>query len=301
MGSYRGGTFLSALRDTTTSRPFSNGSPKRRRLWRALALLAVVAALLALFAWQEGDEGEGGGPLNAIAAAAERTQGEPGGRARIRALITSPEGSFTMTGRSVYDEHREEGVIEFPNPEDEGMVEMVLVMEDNMMYMRSDAFGSLPDDRSWMGLDLSFGEEPELPTPAAEAKSELEKLESVTGVRKLSKEDVRGVPTTRYAGTVSVSEQVKELREQGADDLALSTEANGAPLQIEVWIDAKELVRRMRMVASQPGEGDEGPTTMDMRMNFFDFGFVPEIEVPDESEVFDMTSMAEEELDSSKE
>lgn len=35
---------------------------------------------------------------------------------------------------------------------------------------------------------------------------------------------------------------------------------------------------------------------MDMRMDFFDFGFEPEIEVPDSSEVFDATDLTREKL-----
>jgi hypothetical protein len=38
---------------------------------------------------------------------------------------------------------------------------------------------------------------------------------------------------------------------------------------------------------------------MDMRIDFFDFGYEPEIEVPDSSEVFDATSLAEEQLEAS--
>jgi len=68
---------------------------------RALAGLAVVVALvLGLFAWQQGDGEDGSGPLNAIAAAAERTQLEPGGRASMEAKVTPAEGEpFTMTGQ----------------------------------------------------------------------------------------------------------------------------------------------------------------------------------------------------------
>lgn len=34
---------------------------------------------------------------------------------------------------------------------------------------------------------------------------------------------------------------------------------------------------------------------IDMRMDFYDFGSIPEVEVPDPSEVFDATSLAREE------
>ncbi len=83
--------------------------------------------------------------------------------------------------------------------------------------------------------------------------------------------------------------------EEGADDLASETE-RGAPPRIEVWIDADGLIRRMRLVRSQPGEGGEGPKTTDMRMDFYDLGITPEIDLPDSSEVFDATALAEDEV-----
>lgn len=274
------------------------GSVGRRRIWQVGAVLATVVIALAVFAWPQGDDGEGGGPLNAIAVAAERTQEQPGGRAVIRSLVTSPGETIRMTGRMAYDGEREAGFVEFPNPENGEIVRMDLVMEGTMMYMRSDSFESVPDDASWIGLDLALGSEFELPGPAADPKGELELLAAATGgVEKLGKEKVRGVPTTRYSGTIGVAEQAESLREQGGDSLAELTEEEGTPFDVEVWIDAKGLVRSIRIVKSMPAEGDEGPVKTDMKMDFFDFGATPVIELPDSDEVFDATSMAEEELD----
>ena len=184
------------------------------------------------------------------------------------------------------------------DPDSGGSVEMQVVGDGTVMYIRSSLFGSLPGGREWMALDLSFGEELGTPIPAnGDAMGELELLEAVTGdVQKLGTEDVHGVPTTRYRGTVGVSENAERLREAGAEDLASVIEEKGKPLQVEAWIDADGRVRRMRLVNSQPGEGNEEPTTIDMRMDFFEFGNVPEIEVPEPSEVFDATAFAREGL-----
>jgi hypothetical protein len=54
--------------------------------------------------------------------------------------------------------------------------------------------------------------------------------------------------------------------------------------------------RRARYVKSDPAEGGKGPTTMDMRVDFLDFGDIPEIDVPDSSEVFDGTGLAKGEI-----
>jgi hypothetical protein len=243
-----------------------------------------------------------GGPLNAIAAAAERTQHEQGGRAAMRAIVSSPEQSepLRMTGRFVFDaEDRTGGTLTFADPESGDPVRMQLVGDGTVMYMRSSLFDPLPDGREWMSLDVSFGREPDAPLPAnGDAKGELELLEAVTGdVQKLGEEEVRGVPTTHYRGAVGVSEQTERLQEEGGEDIAAYLEEEGAPLRVEAWIDAEGLIRRMRYVQSRPGDGGEEPTTIDMRTDFFDFGIEPEIDVPDSDEVFDATGLAEEEIE----
>lgn len=202
---------------------------------------------------------------------------------------------ITMTGRLVFDgEDRTRGVITAPNTRSGGPLKLDLVSDGTVVYMHSSRFGTLPGGHNWMALDLSLGDELDTTVPAnVDAKGELALLESVSDdVQKLSKEDVRGVPTTHYRGTISVSNQVERLREEGADADASLIEKDGSPLHVEAWIDADGLVRRMRLIHSQPaGEGKEA-TTIDMRVDFFDFGFEPEIDVPDSSEVFDATALA---------
>lgn len=289
------------LQDTAKSEP-SHSKPRARRrprrLWPALTGLSILVAALVVFAWQGGD---GDGPPNAIAAAAERTRDEPGGRATVRGVISSPvrSESFTFTGQMVFDAgDRTKGVVRVPSPESDDLVEMHMVSDGNVIYMRSSVLGPLPDEREWMALDLSsFPQAPDTALPAnTDATGELELLETVSDeVRKLGKEDVRGVPTTRYRTTVDVSERAEQLREEGADDLASRIEA-GSSLRIDAWIGADGLIRRTRIVQTQPREDGEGSMTVDMRMDLFDLGIDPEIDVPEESEVFDATAMALSEL-----
>ncbi len=304
-GQYLADTFSGTLQDTTTPGPLGSEPSRRRRprrFWRVVAGLSILVAVLALLAWQQGDDGGGDGPLNAIAEAAERTQGEQGGRATVRAIASSPAGSelFTVTGEMVFNDEtgRSRGVFQtVPSSGSGRSMKMQMVSDETAMYMRSRQFGPLPGGREWMALDFSsLGQEMDAPLPAGgDAKGELALLEAVTGdVQKLGKEDVRGVPTTRYRGTVDASENVERLREEGAEDLASRIEED--PLQGEAWIDADGLIRRMRFVKSEPGEGGEGPMTLDMRVDFYDFGISPEIDVPESSEVFDATSLVKDEL-----
>jgi hypothetical protein len=258
--------------------------------------------VLAVFISRGGDDQGGGGPLNAIAEAAVKTQDEGGGRAVMRGVISAPGRSqpLVLTGHLVYNAaDLSRGTINVAGLKPEEAMELEMVQEGTTIYMRSERFGSLPDGREWMGLDLALGDEIDASVPTnGDARGELELLEKAFGgVKKVGREIVRGVPTTHYRGKISPAENVERLRAEGADTAASYVEEQGTPLGVEAWIDSDNLVRRMRIRQTMQGEDGEGPTTIDMRTDFVDFGIEPEIDVPDSSEVFDATSVAEEQLD----
>jgi hypothetical protein len=270
-----------------------------------LALAVVVIAFVVLASQRGGDEGGGplgsGGPLNAIAQAAEKTRHEPGGRVAVRAVASEPGSKpIPMWGQMVYDdEDRSRAALTVLPPGSDESFQVNMVMDGTTMYMGSRRFGSLPDGAKWMKLDLEFAQGPESPVPAnPDAMEQLELLEVVSDdIEKLGREKIRGVETTHYSGTIAVATQADRLRELGAEELAHRSEMEGSPTAVEAWVDDKGLMRRMRIVQTAPQvEGDE-TTTMDMRMDFFDFGIEPVIEVPDDDEVFDATSLAEEGLE----
>ncbi|HEX5592102.1 MAG TPA: hypothetical protein VFX35_02000 [Solirubrobacterales bacterium] len=231
-----------------------------------------------------------------------KTQREGGGRAVVRGAISKSGLSkpLVLTGQVVYtDSGLSRGYIIATDPEAGKPVKIELVQDGTQAYMRSTSFGTLPDGKEWMGIDYSLGDELDTSVPAnGDVMGELALLEMVTGgVEKVGTEKVRGVPTTRYRGRVSVAENAKRLREMGGEETAALVEQEGTPLQVEAWIDAKGLIRRMRIVQSRPEEEGEGMITTDMTIDFTDFGLEPEIEVPDSSEVFDTTSLVQEQID----
>jgi hypothetical protein len=253
--------------------------------------LLILVAAVGLFAWQQGG---GDGPLNAIAKAAEKTQDQPGGRAVMRSVVTvAGQPLLTMTGRFVFDsENRTQGVITAPQTRSGGQLRENLVGDGTVMYVHSSQLGPLPGGRKWMSVDLALGEELNTSVGAsADAKGELALLESVSDdPQRLGEESVRGVPTTHFRGTISVASQADRLREEGGDAAASLVEKDGSPLLVEAWIDAEGLLRRMRILRTQAASEGKKEPTIDMRVDFFDFGFEPEIQVPDPDEVFDATA-----------
>jgi len=265
----------------------------RGRRWIAAGLAAAVIAIGAFVMVQAG--GGSGGPLNAIARAAEVTQHEPGGSAVVHATVTvanSPEG-ITEDGSMVFDDGgRSRGTFSFRGDSTgkEGTAEVIV--DGETTYTSSDLFeGTLPEGKKWMKVDYGAAK-PTFSSPvSADAGPEegLKVLEDVIGAEEVGEEDVRGVPTTHYAGILPRTEEVFGEKVQFS-----------AP-HIDVWIDAQERVRRMEVVIVGSVSEDEPRATVKMSIDYLDFGQIPKIEPPDPDEVFDATGKYEAEIKSAAE
>lgn len=252
----------------------------RRRRWVG-AGLAAAAAVIVVFAVAQGG-GSGGGPLNAIAKAAEITQREPGGHALVHASVTSltsPEG-ITETGSMVFDDSgRVRGTFTVRGPETGREAKLLIVADATRSYASSDQFGSLPEGKRWMELDLSAAVD-DSSVPAYDGPEEgLKILRSVQDVEEIGKEDIEGVPTTHYRGTLPSPEEV------------FGVKIHASALHVDVWIDSQNRVRRMQMLVSSAVNDEEATSsTTEMTIDYVDFGQVPKIELPSSDEVFNATS-----------
>jgi hypothetical protein len=66
-------------------------------------------------------------------------------------------------------------------------------------------------------------------------------------------------------------------------------------MHAEVFIDRDGMLRRIHTVATVVAEGKA--VTTDTRMDLFDFGIEPDVQVPDDSRVLDITPLLEAKLD----
>lgn len=263
-----------------------DASPRRRRgHWLVGAGLAVVVIVVAVFLVAQGG-GSGGGPLNAIAKAAEITQREPGGRALIHATVTSstsPEG-ITETGSMIFDDSgRVRGTVTVIGHTTGKEVKVESIVDGTTTYVTSDALTSIPEGKKWLELDFSsaVADANSSASAADSPKEGLKILEGVEGVEEVGKEDIDGVPTTHYEGTLPPNEEV------------FGVKLHVSELETDVWIDAQDRVRRMHVVISGTvGESEESATT-EMTVDYVEFGRVPEIKPPPADEVFNATSEVE--------
>lgn len=276
--------------------------PLSQKLMTAVRFLSLLLVLVVANSFLHSEEN----PLNPIAAAAERTQTEPGARYTMKAIYTSPELPRPMVGHGhgAYNSETglEEAWLELNVPK-VGRVTVEAVSDGTTLYMRGNAIeNELPPDKEWLAMQPLLGQSEQSVMSGAGADSSLQMLESVSGgVQQVGSEKVRGVPTRRFRASVTLNDIAGALRDRGEDDLA-DLYAKYAtlmpePITFEVSIDRKGLVRRNRMVMVLPTEPGAPTLTMDMRMQLFDFGARPKIELPNSERVFDTTPMLEAQLD----
>src|ERR1700749_3383668 len=119
-------------------------------------------------------------------------------------------------------------------------------------------------------------------------------------VRRLGQAAIGHVRTTRYRVTQTAPEIADALRAQGKDELAEAIEGSSSqivgPVRSEVFIAQDGVVHRMKVQSTATSGGKTGTT--EMPMDFSDFGIKPNIVIPDDSRVYDITPQLEEGLDS---
>ena len=283
-----------------------NLDPTSQRLLELAGALSVLLLLVLLNSFLNG--GEDRLEFNPVAAAAERTQNEPGARFSMKAIYTAPSlpqpliahGAGSINSQT----HHSRAVLTLDTP-GEGPVRVETLSDGTTMYMRGTGISDgLPDGKEWMAMQPFLGHsEQEAMVGGGDADSTLQMLTVVDGnFQELGREEVRGISTRRYRTSVSMDAYAELLREEGKDDLAEHYEKLATlmprPVIGEAWIDDNEIVRRNRMVMDMPSESGQPTLRMDIRMDLFDFGARPDIQMPDSSQVFDATPLLEEQFDS---
>jgi hypothetical protein len=261
-------------------------------------LLLLVVANYAL----NGEEN----PFNPIAQAATRTAQMPGSRATIEAIYSSSAlaSPVVATGEGVYSARtgRSRVTLSVPSP-GVGTMAVKVVGDERTLYIRSGEIAeSLPPGRGWIGLQPWLGHtESTALAGNGNTGGTLEMLRAVDDdVESLGEEEVRGVVTERYSGSVDLKRYAELLRGEGKGALARQMEATAKLMpggnDVEVWIDARGMVRKTRMVMTMPTAEGRPALTMDMRIELFDFGIDPKVRLPNRNRVFDATPLTRAEL-----
>jgi hypothetical protein len=223
----------------------------------------------------------------------------------LKMSVSSAGESLSISGEADVDnEHRRVDMTM-----DLGMLggEMEILMDGGVMYMRAPMFQDAGTD--WVSMD------PSKMDPAAAAQfggfgagttdpsAYVGLFAGVFDVKVSGTQELKGVPTTRYVGTIDLKKVLKGFADVVGKDVDAATkkqlkaavkqfESLGIDEKIpfEIWIDAEGLPRRQRITMDFgkliPGAEE---ASMEMTVDFSDFGKPVDIQIPDPSEVTDMT------------
>jgi hypothetical protein len=269
--------------------------------------------LLVALALVGGCGGDDDSSADVLADAASKTT--EAGSARIAFTGSSDAGlpqSFEISGKGVVDNANRVGRLEFdfsslasslPPGADLSADELTgeVIFEDFVFYMRFPVLSRLlPERKEWVrfdleevskaqGIDLSqftqFGQ--------ADPSQALQYLRAVSGeVEEKGREDVRGVPTTRYEATVDLRkfpdvlpDDQREAAEKSVDTLVQQL-GGKTELPMEVWIDDDGLIRRQRFEFAFEAQGQEVSFRYDSEL--YDFGVDVEVQPPPAEDTADL-------------
>lgn len=260
--------------------------PLSRRLLRVAGLLSVLLLLVLVNSLLHDEEDAL--DLNPVAAAAQRVETVGGGRMSLYIVYSSPATarSISAGGGGVFNEETDRSriTLEVRNPLTGESIRLVQIEDGDVKYEGGSIVAKeLPPGKEWVRTDES--EESEEDETPLNMNDSMQLLDSSGDVHVVGRESVNGKMTRRYRGEVELGDLVDLLREKGKDVEADAYERieGASPTQIsaEAWIDRKDLLRRMRFVMPMPGEPGEPTVTVDMRMDFFDYGAKPDIRIPD--------------------
>jgi hypothetical protein len=226
---------------------------------------------------------------------------------RLRMSMAAEGQSFAITAEADVDNATQRAAMTM----DLGLLggKMEMVMDDGVIYMRSPAFEGAPTP--WVSLD------PKKMDPAAAAQfggfgagttdpsAYAGLFAGVFDVKASGKADIEGIATTRYTGTIDLRKVLEGFAEiVGEDADAETTEQLEAAVEqfealgidgkipFQIWIDDQGLPRRQRITMDfgdlVPGTGE---AQMEMTVDYSAFGEPVDVDLPEASEVTDVTKM----------
>ena len=273
-----------------------------RRVLLSLQLVLLAVGLTAC----------GGDVLSLDPAASAATKTVEAGSSRVEFTIAMKVAgqSVDMTGSGAFDYRKPSGELNYRMKMPVvGTVSMDMRMVGTKMYMRMPkeiAGAALPSGKPWFGIDLAKSlEQAGLGnldfTRQGDPAQSLQMLRAASkDVKEVGHANVRGVPTTRYAGKLDF----RKALDAGLDQLELSEaerakardgmeamleQLGSANLPFEVFVDGDGLLRRMTMYMSMKIQNER--MSMRLSMDYFDFGVTVDVKAPPAADVTDVSTL----------
>jgi hypothetical protein len=178
---------------------------------------------------------------------------------------------------------------------------MEMIFDQLVIYMRfpPEIQAQVPGGKSWVKVDLeALGEQLGIDLGAVMQFSQSDPTQSLQYLRgasddfeEVGSEPVRGVDTTHYRGTIDLRKATEHLPEDARDSIERVVELTGVgKLPFDVWIDDDGLARRVKYEQPLPATGGED-ASMELTMEFFDFGVDVDVAPPPAEGVIDMQEL----------
>ncbi len=283
---------------------------------RAAGLATALAALLLAACGGGGSSAseapDGGGAVLASAAEATREAGS----SRVAFTLTTDlpaevaQDPVTFTGEGEFDYTSRSGRVAYDFSDllatfgqtSSEPVEMRFL--DNVFYMKFPLLAAfLPGAKEWIEFDLeSLGEDAGIDLSQlqqlgqSDPSQALDYLRATGQVEEVGTEQVDGVETTHYTGTIrldAVAEQVPADQRDAVREAIEKLQQSGLEeIPVDVWVDGDDLVRKMSMTytAKVPVEGETKDASSTVTMEFSDYGVEVDVQPPPADQV---TSLAE--------
>ena len=272
------------------------------RLLQAAGVLSLLLILVVVNSLLNNSGGESPFNPNPVAAAAQRTEEVPGMRMNITMQMRSESSPpVTVTGAGVYNGESNLAEATYSGTTTQGQrIEFSAVLGEEAWYFRYPQFADkMPEGKEWIKLEGFPGQEDMGAPGVASPDESLGMLRATGPVKRLGQAKVNGAQTTRYSVLMGTDQIAEALRSQGKDELAEQIETVESqiigPVRAEVFIARNGMLRRMRIASTEVSDGKTISVTM--RMDFFDFGIEPDIQIPVDSQVYDLSPLLEEQLD----
>jgi LppX_LprAFG lipoprotein len=175
--------------------------------------------------------------------------------------------------------------------------EMEMIFDELVFYMKFPAAMTqgLPGGKEWVKFDLAelgeqegFDLQQMMQLSGTDPSQSLDLLRAAgTDFREVGEEEVRGVSTTHYEGTVDLEKVAEQVPPEARESYRKLMELSGqGQIPMDVWIDDEGMTRR---IAYEQKLGDG--STMALTQEYFDFGADVDVEPPPDDEVLDITDL----------
>jgi hypothetical protein len=173
-----------------------------------------------------------------------------------------------------------------------------IITDGGDVYLQLDSLATLlgaTTGQTWIKVPVGSGAASAVGAPLGDGTEILKLLDQAGGVQTVGTEQVRGVDTTHYQGTLDLASALAEVsadqRAKAESELGkVGIDPSMATVPVDVWIDGDGLVRRVQVgvqglhttTSSTPAGAVGGTLTME----FYDFGQPVNITVPSPDQVF---------------